>query len=203
MMLVVNWSWVATDDLVAERREHARRLAGSRLSVVSYVLIDYNQLDRPDRSRGPRPVADPAELASPAWRCETFDWADHAVEFTTAAGRVFTSSWDTPGCHEGIWIRETPARESAYANDANVAVWDVSRAGRWDSFIGLEITDVVLHYRPWPGGGHWCSRITVALGDRLVHLLLGDADAEQQLVPSSDNIAVVFSPRPLPNWLHD
>jgi hypothetical protein len=34
MMLVVNWSWVATDDLVAERREHARKLARSRLSAA-------------------------------------------------------------------------------------------------------------------------------------------------------------------------
>lgn len=31
------------------------------------------------------------------------------------------------------------------------------------------------------------------LGDRLVHLLLGDAGADQRLVPSSDNIAVLFS----------
>jgi hypothetical protein len=30
----VNWSWVATADLVAERRDHARELVGSRLSAV-------------------------------------------------------------------------------------------------------------------------------------------------------------------------
>ena len=69
--------------------------------------------------------------------------------------------------------------------------------------MGVEITDVMLHYRRWPGGGYWCSRITIAFGDRLVHLLLGDADAEQRLVPSSDNIAVVFSPDPLPDWALD
>ena len=203
MILVVNWSWVATDDLVAERRDHARELAGSRLSAVSYVLIDYNQPDRPNGSRGPRLVAEPAELTSPAWRCGTFDWADHAVELTIATGRVFTCSWDSPGCHEGIWIREIPARGSAYVNDAKVAVWDVSHAGRWDSFMGVEITDVMLHYRLWPGGGYWCSRIAISFGDRLVHLLLGDADTEQRLVPSSDNIAVVFSPAPLPDWALD
>jgi hypothetical protein len=152
MMIGMDWSWVPTEDLVAERREHARRLVGSRLSFVSYVLIDYGQLDRPDGSHGPRLVSDTAELALPAWRSETFDWADHAVEFTTGPGRVFTCSWDSPGCHEGIWIREVPALGSAYASNANVAVWDVSHAGRWNRFIGAEITDVILHYRRWPGG---------------------------------------------------
>jgi hypothetical protein len=88
-------------------------------------------------------------------------------------------------------------------NDADVAVWDVSHAGRWHSYMGVEITDVILHYRRWPGEGYWCSRITVAFGERLVQLLLGDADPEQRLVPSSDNIAVVFSPDPLPDWALD
>src|SRR5262249_37097671 len=122
MMLLLIWSWVATHDLVAERRQHARKLARSRLSVVSDVLVDYHPPDRPDGSHGPRPVAKPAELASPVWRCESFERADHAVEFTTATGRVFTCSWDTPGFHEGIWIREIPAQGPVYANDANVAV---------------------------------------------------------------------------------
>jgi hypothetical protein len=196
----VNWSWVADADLVAERRDHARGLVGSRLSAVSYVLLDYGQLDRPDGSNGPRLIAEATELASPAWRCETFDWADHAVEFTTATGRIFTCSWDAPGCHEGIWLREAPARGTVYAVDANVAVWDVSHAGRWDSFIGTDITDLSLHYAPWPGGGYWCPRITIAFGDRLVYLLLGDRDTEQRLVPSSDNIAMLFSPDLLPEW---
>jgi hypothetical protein len=200
MMIVVNWSWVATADLVAERREHARELVGSRLWAVSYALIDYGQPDRDDRAHGPRLVVDPAELASPLWRSETFDWADYAVEFTTAAGRVFTCSWDSPGCHEGIWLREVPARGATYANDADVAVWDVSYAGRWDAFMGVAITDVMPHYQRWPGEGYWCSRITIAFGGRLVHLLLGDAGAEQQLVPSADNIAVLFPPKPLPSW---
>jgi len=64
----------------------------------------------------------------------------------------------------------------------------------------MDITDLSLHYAPWPGGGYWCPRITIAFGDRLVYLLLGDRDAEQRLVPSSDNIAVLFSPDLLPDW---
>ena len=85
---------------------------------------------------------------------------------------MFTCSWDSPGCHEGIWVREVPALGSAY-------------------------------YRRWPGGGYWCSRITVAFGECLVHLLLGDTDAEQQLIPSADNIAVAFPPELLPDWASD
>ena len=35
---------------------------------------------------------------------------------------------------------------------------------------------------------------TVAFGDRSVELLLADSNAEQLLVPSGDNIAVLFPP---------
>jgi hypothetical protein len=63
------------------------------------------------------------------------------------------------------------------------------------------ITDVVVHYRPWaPGDGHWCSRITLHIDGHPVHLLLGDADSGQQLVPAADNIAVLFPPTQLPEW---
>ena len=133
----------------------------------------------------------------------TFDCADYAVEFTTEAGRVFTVSWDTPGDHTGVWLREVPARGSAYVADADVAVWDVSRVGRWDSFIGAEVTDVILRYRRWVDDGYECSRITVAFGDRSVELLLADSDADHLLVPSGNNIAVVFPPEPLPQWAFD
>jgi len=200
MMGVVSWSWVATGEQVDERRDQARELAGLRLSSVMYVLLDYGQVDRPVGSHGPRLVEGAAELAAPAWRCEGFDWADYAVEFTTTSGRVFTVSWDSPGCHEGIGVREVRALGSACVEDADVALWDVSYAGRWDSFIGAEITDAVLHYRPWPGGGYWCSRITVRIGGRPVHLLLGDTDGRQRLVPAADNIAVLFPPGRLPEW---
>lgn len=97
----MNWSWVTTADLVAERRNHARQLTGSRLAAVSYVLIDYGRLDRSTGSHGSRLISDSEELASPAWRYRTFDCADYAVEFTTEAGRVFTVSWDTPGDDTG------------------------------------------------------------------------------------------------------
>lgn len=199
----MNWSWVTTIDLVTERRNHARQLIGSRLAAVSYVLIDYGRLDRSTGPRGPRLISDPLELASAVWRYEAFDSADYAVEFTTEGGRVFTVSWDSPGYHTGVWLREVPARGSAYLAGADVAVWDVSRAGRWDSFVGAEVTDVILHYGHCVDEGYKCSRITVVFGDRSVELLLADSDAEQLLVPSGDNVAVLFPPEPLPQWAFD
>jgi hypothetical protein len=53
----------------------------------------------------------------------------YGVELTIT-GRVCTVSWDLPGWHEGIWIREVPAHGSAF-EDADVAIWDVSEAARW------------------------------------------------------------------------
>jgi hypothetical protein len=94
---------------------------------------------------------------------------------TTAAGRVFTVSWDRLGWHEEIWIREVPARGSAFEEDADVAIWDVSEAGRWDRYVGPVVNDVRMHYRPWaPEGGYWCSRITLLVAHSPVDVLLDD-----------------------------
>ncbi len=201
MMCVVDWSWAAAKGEADERREHARELVGLRLSAVKYALIDYGQPDRPPGSRGQRMITSKTELAAPIWRCETFDWTDYGVEFATTSGRVFTVSWDSPGWHEGIWIRELRARGSAYHEHADVAAWDVSGAGRWDRYIGAVFTDVVMHYRPWaPDDGYWCSRITLHIAGSPVQLLLGEGDGGQQLVPAADSIAVLFPPTRLPEW---
>ena len=201
MIGAVDWSWVSSTEEADERREHARRLIGLRLSSVKYALIDYSQLDRPDDARGPRLITSEPEIAAPTWRCPTFDWADYGVEFTTSVGRVFTVSSDMPGWHEGIWIREVRACGSAFQEDADVAVWDASEAGRWNGYIGAAISDVVMHYRPWaPDDGYWCSRITLVIAGSRVHLLLGDRGDGDQLVPAADNVAVVFPPEPLPEW---
>jgi hypothetical protein len=164
-------------------------------------MIDYGQLERPADARGPRMISSEAELAAPTRRCETFDWADYGVEFTASSDRIFTVSWDRPSWHEGIWIREVPARGSAFQEDHDVAIWDVSRAGRWDRYLGAIISDVVMHYRPWaPDDGYWCSRITLVIEGSPVQLLLGERDDNQQLVPAADSIAVMFPPALLPDW---
>jgi hypothetical protein len=198
----MEWSWAATDKEVEQSCERARALIAERLSSVTYVTLDYHaEEERPSGLRGPRPITDPAELAAPVWDAGPFDWADFAVEFSAASGRVFTVAWDAPGWHEGIWLREVRATGAAFKEDADVAVWDVGRVSRWDGFIGAEVTDVVMHYRPWADdGGYWCSRITLFFGNRQVDLLLGESDNERRLVRAADTIAVVFPPAPLPEW---
>jgi hypothetical protein len=199
-MLSVNWSWVTTEDAVNERREHARELVGQQLSSVTYVTMDYRRLDEDHTTQGPRWIRDDAELAAPTWHEETFDAVDYGVELATVSGQVFTVSWDSPGWHEGIWIRKVSALGSACTEDAAVALWDVSRTSRWTDLVDGVITDLMLHYRPVAGDGYWCSRIDLRIGDRSAHMLLGEASGGQRLVPSGDNVAVVFSPKQLPEW---
>lgn len=197
----MDWSWVATLAEVEEAREHARRLIGLRLAQVRYVNLDYLVPDRPDGSHGARLVTSEDEWREPTWRYEFGDSVDYGVEFETTCGRLFTVTWDSPGWHEGIWLREVPLIGEAVAAEANVAVWNVSRAGRWDRFVGPEVGDVRLAYKPWaPDDGYWCSRITVSILDCGIELLLGEGQADQQLHPSADNIAVLFPPSRLPAW---
>jgi hypothetical protein len=195
----VDWSWVATPAEVEEARDHARRLVGLRLAEVRYVNLDYL---RPDGSReGPRLITSEDEWREATWRYDFGDSVDHGVEFETTCGRVFTVTWDSPGWHEGIWLREVSLIGEAVVADANVAVWPVSRAGRWDRFVGPEVGEVHLAYKPWaPDDGYWCSRITVTILDCDIQLLLGEGEADQQLHPSADNIAILFPPARLPDW---
>lgn len=199
--VTVRWSWVASLAEVKERRQHAQRLTGLRLAAVRYCEIDYTMPDRPGGQEGPRHVVSAAEWQAPPFRYEFGDCADHGVELETACGRVFTISWDSPGRYEGIWLRELPLVGDAVLADASTAIWDVSRGGRWDQFIGHEISDVQLHYRPWaPDEGYWCTRVSITIAGADVQVLLGRAEAGQTLAPSADDIAVLFPPARLPEW---
>jgi len=196
----VQWSWVGSLGEVGQRRRHAQRLTGLQLAAVRYYEIDYAVPERPGGQEGPRQVVSAAEWQEPPFRHEFGDCTDFGVELETACGRVFTVSWDSPGWHEGIWLRELPLVGEAVHTDRNSAIWDVSRAGRWDRFIGHEISDVQLHYRPWaPGDGYWCTRITITVRGSDIQLLGGQAEA-QTLAPSADGIAVLFPPARLPEW---
>jgi hypothetical protein len=81
-----------------------------------------------------------------------------------------------------------------------VAIWDVTRRGRWHPYLRREVTDVVMHYRPWWEDEVWCSRITLGFGASKVELVLAEADRDGQIRPSSDNVAVVFDGARLPGW---
>jgi hypothetical protein len=197
----VKWSWVASLAEVKERRQHSQRLVGLQLVTVRYCEIDYAMPDRPAGREGPRQVVSAAEWREPSFQYAFGDCVDYGVELETAGGRVFTVSWDSPGWREGIWLRELPLAGEAVLADASTAIWDVSRAGRWDRFIGHEISGVELHYRPWaPDDGYWCTRVTVTVCGTDIQFLGGQAEAGQTLAPSADDIAVLFPPARLPEW---
>jgi hypothetical protein len=85
--------------------------------------------------------------------------------------------------------------------DANTAIWDVSHAGRWDRFIGREILDAQLHYRPWaPNEGYWCTRVTLTTDSSDIQFLGGRAETGPRLAPSADDVTVLFPPADLPQW---
>jgi hypothetical protein len=188
---------------VDERQGHARGLLALRIDSVRYLTLDYNQLNRAN-GNGPRRVIAAAEWSEPPWRFSSFDSVDFAVELFTTCNRVFSVVWDPPGVHEGLGLREGPAIGTAIRPDINVAVWDVSHASRWETFVGEPVTDVALHYRPWEPEGFWCPRISISCGDCTVELCLGEGHHDDQaLRRSGDNIAVVFSPVELPDWARD
>jgi hypothetical protein len=198
--VTVEWSWAGSLAEVRQRRQHARHLAGLQLAAVRYCEIDYAMPDRAGGQEGPRQVVSAAEWQEPPFRYEFGDCTDYGVELETACGRVFTVSWDPPARHEGIWLRELPLIGEAVLAAANTAIWDVSRAGRWDRFTSHEISDVQMHYRPWaPDDGYWCTRVTITVRGSDIHFLGGQAEA-QTLAPSADDIAVLFPPAPLPQW---
>ncbi len=195
-------SWVSNPTDLEERRQHARRLVGLRLTRVRYVDLDYHRHSVDPKHTGPRLIEARSEWQAPVWQHDACDCANHGVELETSAGRVFSATWDPPGSMEGIGLREEPLLGAAVRPSADVAVWDVTERSRWGAFVGKLVREVRLHYQPWEDpAGFMCPRITLDFGDGVVELLLGDVGKDGVLSPSADNIAVLFSPPHLPPWL--
>jgi hypothetical protein len=200
-------SWVRTAAEIAPRREHAARLIGERLVEVRYYDIDYTRWTVAPEYRGHRLIEQEAEWLDPSWRCEGFDAVDHGIELETDAGRVFSVTWDPPGDQEGIGLQELPLAGISVCVQADIAVWPVGRPGRWRDVLGQQIRDVQLHYQPWDqqswddADAFWCPRITLVWAHTQIDVVLGDWDAEGRFRSSADNLAVVFDPGGLPDWL--
>lgn len=196
-------SWAATEQDVAERRARARRLEGARLAAVRYVTIDYRreELHPSLHGAGPRLIEDHDEWKQPTWKFDGFDSMDYGFDLSTDDGRVFSVTWDPPGWHEGISLREEPLLGVSVRSEADVAIWDVSRDSGWAPLVGARITRVELRYRPWSDaeGGFWCPQISIAVEDVAIEVIMADAD-QGRLAPSADNVAVLFSPTVLPAW---
>jgi hypothetical protein len=197
------WSWAANADEIDERRSHARRLVGLELRSVRYRNLDYYRDDIAPELTGPRSIVDATEWADPIWRYPDGDSIDFGLELETKCGRTFSVTWDPPGEIEGIGIRESPLVCPPFVDDANVAIWDVSVQSGWLDLVGQTVRDVVLRYLPWhdpPGPEHWCPRISLQFDHNRVELLLGEGSESKGILPSADNVAVLFDPRGLPPW---
>lgn len=202
----VRWSWAASAEEAETWRAEARALVGRRVERVRYFDIDYRaELYRRD-AVGPRVIEREAEWANPNWSHSACDSVDHAVELETSDGAFFTVSWEPPGVIEGLGLRELPAIGTAVRDDADVAMWDVSDTKRWKAVRDADVTAVDMHYERWANSGEawWCSWISVEFGRHVVEFVLGEGDqAKECVLPSADNVAVIFERRFVPSWLTD
>jgi hypothetical protein len=183
-------------------RHAAEQLVGERLLSVTYVDIDYRRHEVAAGHVGPRQITDSDEWVEPTWRFSGCDSVDYGVELRTGGNRPVTLTWDLPGDEEGLGLHFLPLVPTFVSEDADVAVWDVSRCSQWAPLIGTTVGGIELHYRDWYTGKFWCPRITVTFGEMPVEFLLGDADTVTGGIrPSSDNVAVVMPGGTLPSWI--
>jgi hypothetical protein len=192
--------WVATASQMSQCQAVAAMLVGKTIAAVRYVNIDYvggndpSLYDLPVELRAPRVITSSAEWAAPTWSREGFHAVDYGVEVQLADGDVVHVSWDPPGWTEGLRVIWAPLVGESVTYAGAPAVWDVSQQTPWSAMVGHEVTAFTLEYDLWAGegDGFWCWRSKLSTAGGAVELILGDADSDGTLGPSSDCIAVVF-----------
>lgn len=197
------WSWSATGEEVAERRGHVEGLVGHRIRTVRYYTLDYLRWElHPELTdTGARLILDESEWEHPTWQFDGFDAFDYGFEMLTDSGSAWSLTWDPPGDHEGIGLRNQPMFGRAVRPEADVAVWDVTRTATWAPLLQGSIEAVELHYEAWDveGSGFWCPHISLRSQRSQLEVIMGDSD-RGALVPSADNVAVLWPSTPLPDW---
>ena len=193
--------WLPSLDDVEILRADVQSFVSAELVAVRYVALDFQRFDVAPDHRGPRQITDLIEWAAPGWAHASGDGIDCGVELDLSFGRTLAVTWESPGRHESVDVFGGKLVGSVFDEEADVAVWDVTSGSRWSQFIGDVITSIELHYIPWaPGDGYWCTRVTIGFESADVVLLLGDFDEVGLLEPSANNVAVLFSPKSLPEW---
>ncbi len=198
------WSWAASQAVADSYQAEASGLVGEAIANVRYLNIDYFMEQFRHGEVGPRLVTAAQEWEDPTWRHPACDTVDFAVELETRSGRCFTVAWDSPGTREGLGIRELRALGNAFREDTEVAVWDVTEQQGWRDLVGKPVSRVVMHYEPWDNAGaRWCSWITVEVATKTAEFLLAEGQADQPASPqpSANNVAVIFGPASVPEWL--
>ena len=195
-------SWASSSAERDLRVASAQALVGREILAVRYCNIDYSRWDLARGTLGPRVVTSPGEWESPTWRYAACDSIDYGIEIETTLGEVFSVSWDPPGTVEGIGIVAEPI-PTALRPDADVAMWDVTDRSEWSQHVGATVQGVGLHYVPWdePDDSWWCPRLSIRLPGGDVEVLLADTANDGTIVPSADNVVVLFGPDELPSWV--
>lgn len=196
------WSWANNRDEADGFIAEADRLVGQSLVGVRYIDIDYRSDTYRGDAAGPRVIDSVEEWREPTWAHAACHSVDFAVELLTGTGARFTVSWESPGMREGLGLREFEAVGTAVGADADVAIWDVSHQPQWRELMEKLVESVDLCYEPW---GHsealWCRRTDLRVGGRGIALLLAEGVWQSDdLVPSADNVAIVFGEHVTPPW---
>ena len=194
--------WVTTDEQRERRERHARELVGRTISAVRYFDIDHHRSRnaRPDEViDGDRWVTDRQEWERPSWQADGFHAIDFGVELETSDRATFTAAWDMlgrfgpPEMYEALSFRRGTIREVVRGGGypGAFAIWDVGRRSRWTRFLDEPIEDVELFWAPWPDA-LVCGGVALRTGSDSVYLVLGQADANGELVLAADKVAVAF-----------
>lgn len=196
-------SWAANEKERDARIRHAQRLVGLSVAAVRYFDLDYTVARQGIESTGPRLVTDATEWEAPTWRFEACHSVDYGVEIETTTGRVFSFTWDPPGRIEGLGLREEPLVGETLRPDAPIAIWNVGERSEWRDRLGMVVSSLTMHYRPWDdSGASWCPRVTITIGDTPIEFLLAECHANPPgLRPSADNVVVLFDASSLPEWI--
>jgi hypothetical protein len=131
---------------------------------------------------------------APSRRFDGFDSVDYGVELDTRSGRTFSATWAMDGEHVGLTFRREALSPRWLSARSAVAVWDVTGDTRWAELIARRVDHVRLWW--WeqtpPGEPDGCHSVSVRIGERSVHLVLGEERPDGRLGGQDDNVAVVF-----------
>lgn len=193
--------WLSSEREVQSLRDEISAFVGDTLVAVRYFTLDYARWDVAPDLRGPRALTTQTDWQDEGIAYPQGDTLVFGVELDLNSGRTLAVTWQLPGHHESLEILGERLIASTLDHNPDVAVCDVGTTSRWRPLVGKAIAAIYLHYIPWaPHEGFWCTRVHIDFGSTNVVLLLGELTIAGELVPSADNIAVLFDPVTLPEW---